>query len=204
MKLKPLLFLAGVAGAVIAARKRGATPPVPPAVSDAASRVSDAVPQPVKEAAQSAGETVQRAVQSVTPGDGGDDQPQERYEPPAEGLAQEPATTGGPPSDTPPVTPSSRPASDPEPGLNTPSHDAPEGAVMPDTSDDDPLVREAENAAAADAGSIGGNVDQMAIQDESFPTDPAERPVVEGGGDESEETFETREGIERGHRETET
>jgi hypothetical protein len=204
MKLKPLLFLAGVAGAVIAARKRGATPPIPPAVSDAASRVSDAVPQPVREAAQSAGETVQRAVQSVAPGDGGDDQPQQRYEPPAEGLAQEPATTGGPPSDTPPVTPSDQPASDPSPGLNTPDHEPPEGAVMPDVSADDPLVREAENAAAADAGSIGGNVDRMAAQDESFPTDPAVRPVVEGAGDENEETFETREGIERGHRETET
>jgi hypothetical protein len=204
MRLKPLLFLAGVAGAVVAARKRGATPPVPPAVSDAASRVTEAVPQPIKEAAQNAGETVQRAVQNVAPGDGGDDQPQERYEPPVEGLAQEPASTGGPPSDIPPVTPSEQSASDPAPDLATAAHDVPEGAVMPDTSADDPLVREAEDAAVADAGSIGGNVDQMAIQDESFPTDPAARPVVEGAGDENEETFETREGVERGHRETET
>lgn len=201
MRLKPLLFLAGVAGAVIAARKRGATPPIPPAVSDAASRAAEAVPQPVKEAAQSAGETVQRAVQSVA-GDG-DDQPQERYEPPTEGLAQQPATTGGAPSDVPPVTPSDQSASGAE-DLHTKAHDTPEGAVMPDVSADDPLVREAENAAAADAGSIGGNVDQMAIQDESFPTDPAVRPVVEGAGDENEETFETREGVERSHRETET
>ena len=203
MKLKPLLFLAGVAGAVVAARKRGATPPVPPAVSDAASRVSEAMPQPIKEAAQSAGETVQRAVQSVAPGDGGDDQPQERYEPPTEGLAQQPTTAGGPPSDIPPVTPSDQSASSAE-DLHTKAHETPEGAVMPDMSNDDPLVREAENAAAADAGSIGGNVDQMAMQDESFPTDPAVRPVVEGAGDENEETFETREGIERSHRETET
>jgi hypothetical protein len=209
MRLKPLLFLAGVAGAVVAARKRGGgAPPIPDAVTDAASRVSEAVPQPVKDAAQSAGETVQRAVQSVAPGDGGDDQPQERYEPPAEGLAQQPTTAGGTPSDIPPVTPSDQTASSQsvsdEPGLHTPSHEPPEGAVMPDISDDDPLVREAENAAAADAGSIGGNVDQMAIQDESFPTDPATRPVVEGAGDENEETFEKREGLERSHRETET
>ena len=202
MRLKPLLFLAGVAGAVVAARKRGATPPIPPAVSDAASRAAEAVPQPVKEAAQSAGETVQRAVQSVAPSDD-DTHPQKRYQPPAEGLAQEPATTGGPPSDVPPVTPSDQSASGAE-DLHTKAHDVPEGAVMPDMSADDPLVRDAENAAAADAGSIGGNVDQMAMQDESFPTDPAVRPVVEGAGDESEETFETREGIERGHRETET
>jgi hypothetical protein len=30
------------------------------------------------------------------------------------------------------------------------------------------------------------------------------RPVVEGAGDENEETFETRESAERSHRETET
>ena len=203
MRLKPLLFLAGVAGAVVAARKRGGgTPPIPDAVSDAASRVSEAVPQPVKDAAQSAGETVQRAVQSVAPGDGGDE-PQERYEPPAEGLAQEPATTGGPPSDIPPVTPPDHSASSAE-DLHTAAHDTPEGAVMPDVSADDPLVREAENAAAADAGSIGGNVDEMAARDESFPTDPEMRPVVEGAGDENQETFETREAVERGNRETET
>ncbi len=203
MRLKPLLFLAGLAGAVVAARKRGAgTPPLPDAVTDAASRVSEVVPQPVKEAAQSAGETVQRAVQSVAPGDAGD-QSQERYEPPAEGLAQQPTTVGGTPSDIPPVTPSDQSASD-QTDLHTASHEPPEGAVMPDVSDDDPLVREAENAAAADAGSIGGNVDQMAIRDESFPTDPEMRPVVEGAGDENQETFETREGLERSHRETET
>ena len=204
MRIKPLLFLAGVAGAVVAARKRGgAAPPIPDAVTEAASRVTEAVPQPVKDAAQSAGETVQRAVQNVSPGEAGGEQAEERYEPPAEGLAQPPTTAGGPPSDTPPVTPSEQPASD-HSDLHTAGHEPPEGAVMPDVSDDDPLVREAENAAAADAGSIGGNVDQMAIQDESFPTDPEMRPVVEGAGDENEETFETREGIQRSHRETET
>jgi hypothetical protein len=172
----------------------------------------------VKDAAQQAGETVQRAVQnapapiqqaadrvaSATGGDSGATEGQERYEPPVEGLAQEPATTGGPPSDASPVTDAPRIVSEPGTQLNVPEHAPPEGAVMPDMSDDDPLVREAENAAAADAGSIGGNVDQMAMQDESFPTDPAVRPVVEGAGDENEETFETRESVERGHRETET
>jgi hypothetical protein len=35
-----------------------------------------------------------------------------------------------------------------------------ESTVVPDTSTDDPAVREAENAAAAEAGSIGGNVSE--------------------------------------------
>lgn len=63
-------------------------------------------------------------------------------------------------------------------------------AVMPDTSSD-PLVDEQTDAAAAEAGSIGGNVDDMPTSDASFPEDPAAmRPVDEGSGD-SEESFET-------------
>jgi hypothetical protein len=84
----------------------------------------------------------------------------------------------------------------PAPGLNVPEHGPPEGAVMPDTSDEDPLVREQEKAAEGDAAAIGGEV--------GGDTDPAMRPVVEGAGDDSEETFEAREGTERGHREMET
>jgi len=75
--------------------------------------------------------------------------------------------------------------------------------VMPDTSPD-PLVDAQTKAAAGDAGSIGGNVDEMAANDASFPEDPEMRPVVEGAGDDNEETFEAREGTERSHRETET
>jgi hypothetical protein len=170
MKLKPLLFVAGAAGAVAALlKRRGGT---------------EQIPQPVKDA-------VQQAVDKVTPGDGGEEQPRERYEPPAEALAQEPTEAGGPPSDAVPVQETA-----PAPGLNVPDHGPPEGAVMPDTSDDDPLVRQQEKAAEGDAAAIGGDVDTE--------PDPAMRPVVEGAGDEAEEAFETREGTERGNRETET
>jgi hypothetical protein len=170
MKLKPLLFVAGAAGAVAALIKsRGG---------------SEQIPQPVKDA-------VQQAVDKVTPDDGGAAQQQERYEPPTEALAQRPTEAGGPPSDDVPVQDST-----PAPGLNVPDHDAPEGSVMPDISDDDPLVREQEKAAEGDAAAIGGDVDADA--------DPAMRPVVEGIGDENEETFEAREGTERGNREMET
>ena len=59
-------------------------------------------------------------------------------------------------------------------------------AVIPDTSADDPFVREQEDAAAAEAGAIGGEADT--VTDES----PALRPVVEGAGD-APETFEATE-----------
>src|SRR4051794_3300794 len=78
MRLKPLLFIAGAAGAAATVMKRRGQ-----GVQD----VAKAAPEPVKQAAQSAAETVQRAVQSVT--DGGD-QPHERYEPPVEAGAQPP------------------------------------------------------------------------------------------------------------------
>ena len=70
--------------------------------------------------------------------------------------------------------------------VETPALDADgEQAAMPDVSDDDPLVREQEAAAAADAGSIGGDADTVTADA------PEEmRPVVEGAGD-AQETFET-------------
>jgi hypothetical protein len=47
-----------------------------------------------------------------------------------------------------------------DPSLDaTRAHALPADAVMPDVSDDDPSVREAEAAAAADAGSIGDTGD---------------------------------------------
>jgi hypothetical protein len=73
-----------------------------------------------------------------------------RYAPPAEAGAQ-PAT---PPVEPPPRT--DPPAED----LVTKPHDLPEGTVMPDTSADDPVVQEAEDAAAADAAAIGETVDE--------------------------------------------
>ena len=62
-----------------------------------------------------------------------------------------------------------------------------EQAVIPDISADDPLVREQEAAAAADAGSIGGDADTVTAE-----TPEEMRPVVEGAGD-APETFETTE-----------
>src|SRR3954451_24386560 len=73
-----------------------------------------------------------------------------RYAPPAEAGAQ-------------PATPASEPAprdTPPADDLQTKPHDLPEGVVMPDTSADDPTVEEAEDAAAADAASIGEKVDE--------------------------------------------
>jgi hypothetical protein len=206
MKLKPLLFIAGAAGAVAAVVKR----------RGGAQQVAQAMPQPVKDAAQQAGSAVQsvvenapapvkQAVEKVTPGDSSpttdDAQSKERYEPPIEALAQEPAEAGGPPSDATKVH-EARIVSEPGDQLNTPEHAPPEGAVMPDTSADDPLVRQQTAAAMGDAGAIGGNVDDMAAADASFAEDPAMRPVVEGIGDENEETFETREDTERSNRES--
>ena len=68
------------------------------------------------------------------------------------------------------------------------TENAPTGeGVVPDTADDDPLVREQEDAAAADAATIGGEPDTVATD-----VDPEMRPVVEGSGD-AEETFEETE-----------
>ena len=193
MKLKPLLFLVGAAGAAAAViKRRGGADQISQAAGATASRVSDAAPQPVKDAAQQAGATVARAVQSapepvqkavekLTPSDTGE-QAEERYAPPAEALAQEPAEPGGAPSDAASVTRSTQIVSEPGEQLNVPEHDAPEGAVMPDTSSD-PLVDSQTAAAMGDAGAIGGDVDPPAI------------------ADDDEETFETREGSDRSHRE---
>ena len=57
-------------------------------------------------------------------------------------------------------------------------------AVIPDVSDEDPLVRQQESAARAAAGSIGGEADTVTAE-----VEPEMRPVVEGSGD-AEETFE--------------
>ena len=68
------------------------------------------------------------------------------------------------------------------------TENAPTGeGVVPDTSADDPLVRQQEAAAAADAGTIGGDPDTVTAD-----VEPEMRPVVEGSGD-AEETFEETE-----------
>src|SRR5436305_1545874 len=89
------------------------------------------------------------AVALKTRAEAQDDQPQTapRYAAPAEAGAQ--------PS-TPPTEPKPRedtPAED----LKTKPHDLPKDVVMPDTSASDPVVQEAEDAAAADAAAIGEN-----------------------------------------------
>jgi hypothetical protein len=62
-----------------------------------------------------------------------------------------------------------------------------EESVIPDTSADDPFVREQEEAARADAAAVGGTADTV-----TSDVEPEMRPVVEGSGD-APETFETTE-----------
>ena len=62
-----------------------------------------------------------------------------------------------------------------------------EESVIPDTSADDPLVQEQEDAAREDAAAIGGSADTVTTE-----VEPEMRPVVEGSGD-AQETFETTE-----------
>jgi uncharacterized protein (TIGR03382 family) len=68
-----------------------------------------------------------------------------------------------------------------------------EGTVIPDTATDDPSVVEAEKAAAAEAGAIGGDVpDTPPSNEPDFAVDPSTRPVEEGAGS-AYESFSERE-----------
>jgi hypothetical protein len=164
-KLKTFLFL-GVAGGVVAAvRKRASSEQVQQVVDKA----KEAAPAPVQQAVDTAVEKVSEAASSVT-GDGdassagsdGDRDATRRYAAPAEAGAQPPAESGGAPSDVPqPTQAQSVTQTDEDPSLDaTRAHKLPEDVVMPDVSDDDPTVREAEDAAAADARQIGQNGDE--------------------------------------------
>ena len=62
---------------------------------------------------------------------------------------------------------------------------------MIEETPDDPLVREEEDAAAAEAGSIGGRAPEYE-DEEGDVVDEAERPLIEGG-EGVEEGFETAE-----------
>jgi hypothetical protein len=152
-KLKPVLIL-GIAGGVVAAlRKRSDK------AAELASRAADAAPAPVKQAVETAVEKVSEAVSDAT-GSGASEEDRDatrRYAAPAEAGAQPPAEAGGTPSDEPQATVA---RSVPTEDLHTKPHDLPEGTVMPDVSDDDPSVREAEAAAEADAASIGKSADE--------------------------------------------
>lgn len=69
-----------------------------------------------------------------------------------------------------------------------------EDAVAPDTGGADPLVAEAEAAAAAEAGAIGGDVPATPPTGEpDFATEPTTRPSEEHAGN-SYESFSEREG----------
>ncbi|MDX6668345.1 MAG: hypothetical protein QOK04_1725 [Solirubrobacteraceae bacterium] len=161
-KLKPILFL-GIAGGVVAAvRKRASKEQLQQAAgkaSDLADRAKQAAPEPVKQAVDTAVQTVTDTVSKVQGEDEGDAAP--RYAAPAEAGAQPPAKADGAPSDEPQATRVHSVATDEDPSLDaTRAHDLPDDVKMPDVSDDDPAVQEAEAAAAADAGAIGGNKDE--------------------------------------------
>ena len=83
--------------------------------------------------------------------------------------------------------PSEPPAASDSPTVDTTADTVETDAVVPDTSADDPLVREEENAAAAEAAAVGGPADTVTAD-----LEPEMRPVVEGSGD-AEETFEQTE-----------
>jgi hypothetical protein len=160
-KLKTFLFLGAAGGVIAAVRKRASSEQVQQVVDKA----KEAAPEPVKQAVDTAVEKVTDAASSVTGGDDGDGDRDatRRYAAPAEAGAQPPAESGGAPSDEPQPTQAHSVAGDnPEdPSLDaTRAHDLPKDVVMPDVSDDDPSVQEAEAAAAADARTIGQNADE--------------------------------------------
>jgi hypothetical protein len=164
-KFKTLLFVGAAAGVVAAVRKRASSEQVQQVVDKA----KQAAPAPVQQAVDTAVEKVTEAASSVTGGGGqggdteGDRDATRRYAAPAEAGAQPPAESGGAPSDSAQPTQAHSVAGDnPEdPSLDaTRAHDLPKDVVMPDVSDDDPSVQEAEAAAAADAGTIGRNADE--------------------------------------------
>jgi hypothetical protein len=150
-KLAPALLVAGLAGGVVTAlRKRGGK----------ASELADRASELADRAKAAAPDQVKDALDKVQ---GGGDEPAgeetRRYAAPAEAGSQPPAQPDGAPSD---ATVVRETVADTDDSLLTKPHDLPEDVVMPDTSDDDPAVREAEAAAAADAGAIGGDPDTKA------------------------------------------
>ena len=168
-KLRPALVVGTVAAGVFAAvRKRGGK--AAQQASELAERAKAAAPAPVVQAASQAAdkaseladrakdatpEQVKQAVDKVTGSDAtaADATGSPRYAAPAEAGSQPPAEPSGAPSDDPGATVA---RSVPSEDLHTKAHALPDDVVMPDTSNDDPAVREAEDAAAADAARIGG------------------------------------------------
>lgn len=162
-KLKPLLIL-GIAGGVVAAlRKRGGGEQLQQAATKATEKASDLA----ERAKDTAPEPVKQAVEKVTGGDeengGAARDETRRYAARAEAGAQPPSEPGGAPSNDPQATVARSVPADPT-DLATPPPGLPDDVVVPDTSADDPVVREAEAAAAADAGAIGGTPDDRGHQ----------------------------------------
>ncbi|MEA2127861.1 MAG: hypothetical protein QOJ85_752 [Solirubrobacteraceae bacterium] len=159
-KLKPVLLLALAGGVVAAVRRRASRDQIQQAATQAAGKASDiaerakqAAPEPVKQAVDKVVDKATGGEASGGDGTGSRDETR-RFAAPAEAGSQPPTEAGGTPSDDPqPTTARGVPADD----LATKAHELPGDTVMPDTSNEDPAVREAEAAAAADAGSIGGN-----------------------------------------------
>jgi hypothetical protein len=161
-KLKPVLFL-GIAGGVVAAlRKRASKEQIQQAAgkaSDLADRAKQAAPEPVQQAV----DTVVKTVTDTVGGEkGAERDTTRRFSAPAEAGAQPPAESGGAPADEPqPTQAHSIAVEGADPSLDqTRAHKLPEDVVMPDVSDDDPSVQDAEAAAAADARTIGSGGDE--------------------------------------------
>lgn len=112
------------------------------------------------------------------------------------GTAPGAASTDGSAADAPPPGQGRPSTLEGDPAESVPAAGAAgvgESTVIPDTATDDPAVREAEQAAAAEAGAIGGDVPGTPPSNEpDFATDPATRPVEEASGS-AYESFSERE-----------
>jgi DNA uptake protein ComE-like DNA-binding protein len=164
-KLKPIFFLGIAGGFVAAVRKRASKEQIQDAAakaSDLADRAKQAAPEPVQQAVDTVVQTVTETVAKAQGDGNGDGDATRRYAAPAEAGSQPPAEAGGAPSDEPQPTQAHSVAAETEdPSLDaTRAHDLPADVKMPDVSDDDPAVQEAEAAAAADARAIGRNEDE--------------------------------------------
>jgi hypothetical protein len=141
---------------------------------------------------------------------GGGDEPQQSHSDAARPTGQEerpPATASPPKSPTATgegtgsvTTASAESLATAEPEKLTPAPGTSE-VVKPDDSAGDPLVDEQTKKAEAEAGSVGGNVQELAESEPGFPSDPEVRPVVEGSGDDPE-TAEQADAELGGNRET--
>jgi hypothetical protein len=165
------LLAAGIAAAIKKAQQSGGDTPSPEPSGGAAAPTAETTGAPPDEKSSEQGGDPQAADQ------GGD----------APGSDQPTAVQGASPQDTEDIQQVR--AGQTEATIEAPIAGAggDEEAVIPDVSDDDPLVREAEQAAAAEAGAVGGEADTVTAD-----LDPAIRASSEHAGNDPE-TFETTE-----------